>query len=182
MYMRKIAIHPITVMLLSLFVFAACQKEGPAGADGPAGPQGPQGPSGPAGPAGTANVIYSDWLDVEFLPNDDSTSWAGEIAAAKLDAEILAKGEIKVYVNFGTADDPLVFPLPYFDGLFIINPVFVEGFIGVMGNVDAGTITEDGDTFFQYRYVLIPGSVLATKPDNVNLDNYEEAKLFLNLK
>ena len=93
-------------VFLSLIIIS-CEKEGPAGPIGPAGPNGapgPTGPSGPAGPAGTANVIYSEWLDITY---DTVNNTAGEtvfyvdtIQAPKLDAAMLANGEIK-YISIG---------------------------------------------------------------------------------
>ncbi|QEC54108.1 collagen-like protein [Anseongella ginsenosidimutans] len=38
---------------------------GPKGATGPKGPKGDPGPQGLKGEKGTANVIYSDWMDIE---------------------------------------------------------------------------------------------------------------------
>lgn len=177
---NKPLFYPL-LLVLSVVLFVSCSKEGDTGPQGPEGPTGPQGPAGPAGPTGTANVIYSEWQDVLFEPNEDSSNWAAVIPAPKLTQEILSQGEIKVYINFGTADDPVVFPLPYFDGALIINPVFFTDTIALVSTVDAGTIEEDGEVFFQYRYVLIPGGELALMPNNVHLDNYAEVKKYFKL-
>src|SRR5688572_26246355 len=102
-------------------VFIACEKEGPAGPTGPAGANGvpgPTGPSGPAGPAGTANVIYSEWLDVTYEPiveEGDTLAFVAVIPAPKLDNAMLTNGEIKVYLNVGTAAEPSVWSLPLTD-------------------------------------------------------------------
>jgi hypothetical protein len=183
---KKSLFFPL-VVILSLAIFASCQKEGDTGPQGPAGPAGPAGPQGPAGPAGepgTANVIYSDWLDVDFEPADeDSLQWNAFIPAAGLDNEMLSTGEIKVYMNLGTADQPLVFPLPYFDGANIVNPVFFADTIALLATTDVSTIVDQGQTFFQYRYVLIPGSVLAANQgSNINFENYAEVKKLFRLK
>jgi hypothetical protein len=96
---------------------------------------------------------------------------------------MLSSGEIKVYMNLNTADDPVVFPLPYFDGAVIINPIFFTDTIALISTADASTVTEDGDTFLQYRYVLIPGAVLAANQgSNVNLDNYADVKRLFRIK
>jgi hypothetical protein len=177
---NKPLFYPL-IVIFSLFVLVACSKEGDTGPVGPAGPAGPAGPVGPAGPAGSANVIYSDWLDVDFEPNEDSSNWTATIPAASLTQEMLNQGEIKVYINFNTSNDPVVFPLPYFDGAVIINPVFFTDTIALVSTVDASTIQEAGDTFFQYRYVLIPGSELAAIPANINLDRYADVKKYFKL-
>jgi hypothetical protein len=177
---NKPLFYPL-IVIFSLFIFVACKK-GDTGPEGPAGPAGPSGAAGPAGPTGTANVIYSDWLDVTFEPNTDSSNWSATIPAPALSQEMLSQGEIKVYINFNTAADPVVFPLPYFDGAVIINPVFFTDTIALVSTVDAGTIEDSGDKFFQYRYVLIPGGTVATIPANVNLDRYADVKKYFKLK
>lgn len=177
---NKPLLYPL-IVLFSLSVLFACKK-GDQGDPGPAGPAGPGGAQGPAGPAGTANVIYSDWLDVVFEPNDDSTNWSATIAAPKLSNDILNQGEIKVYINFGTSAEPFVFPLPYFDGQTIINPLFFADTIGLISTVDASTQEDSGDKFFQYRYVLIPGGEVAAMPANINLDRYADVKRYFKLK
>jgi hypothetical protein len=170
------------IVMFSLFIFVACQK-GDTGPEGPAGPAGPAGPSGPAGPAGAANVIYSDWLDVEFLPTEDSSNWTAVISAEALTAEMLNQGEIKVYVNLNSPDDPFVFPLPYFDGAIIINPVFFTDSILLVSTVDAGTFLDSaGAKIAQYRYVMIPGSQVASIPANLNLDKYADVKNYFKLE
>lgn len=172
--------------MLSLVVFSSCQKEGDTGPEGPAGPAGPQGPQGPQGPTGVANVIYSEWLDVEYgwvVPEPGDTLGLGAlIEAPKLTADIVNTGEVKVYVNLGTAADPYVTSLPYVDAGIFINASFYEGSIELFSNVNAGTQEDGGEKFLQYRYVLIPGGVLAKKPDNIKLDNYADVQKYLKLK
>jgi hypothetical protein len=177
---NKPLFYPL-IVIFSLLSLVACQK-GDTGPEGPAGPAGPAGPGGPAGPTGTANVIYSDWLDVTFEPNNDSSNWNAAIRAEALTQEMLNQGEIKVYINFNTSSDPVVFPLPYFDGAVIINPVFFTDTIALVSTVDASTVEDSGDKFFQYRYVLIPGGQLANIPANVNLDSYADVKKYFKLK
>lgn len=184
--LKKSLLFPIVAALSLAISFTSCQKEGDTGPVGPAGPTGPTGPTGPAGPTGTANVIYSDWIDVTFDPTTDedtgdTLSWSAAIRAEQITSDILNSGEIKVYINFNTADDPVVFPLPYFDGGVIINPVFYTDTIALVATADASTQEESGAKFLQYRYVIIPGSVLAAKPESVNLDNYLEMKKYLKL-
>jgi hypothetical protein len=170
------------IVIFSLSLFVACKK-GDTGPEGPAGPAGPAGANGPAGPAGTTNVIYSDWLDVVFEPNNDSSNWNAVIPADALTADMLNQGEIKVYINLNRPDDPVVFPLPYFDGAIIINPVFFTDTIALVSTVDAGTFTDTtGAKILQYRYVMIPGSELASVPANVNLDKYADVKKYFKLE
>jgi hypothetical protein len=169
-------------------VFIACEKEGPAGPAGPAGPNGaagPAGPSGPAGPAGTANVVYSEWLDVTYeaiVEGTDTLAFVAVIPAPKLDNAMLTNGEIKVYLNVGTAVEPSVWALPLTDLVVYglnINPTFETGQITLVSNVDAGTVTTADGKVQQYRYILIPGGVPAIKAPDWN--NYPAVKSYLKL-
>ena len=109
--MKKLNLFRISLLFTVILVFAGCAKDGETGPQGPAGPAGPTGSTGTQGPkgdVGTANVIYSPWLDVtyEAIPDQttgDPIAWVAEIPAPKLTADILLKGEIKVYLNAGTA-------------------------------------------------------------------------------
>ena len=176
-------------MLAVIVVFTYCSKEGDAGPQGPAGPAGPTGqtgPQGPQGPAGTANVVYSNWIDVTFTPQvpapGDTTGWAATINAPKLVDSILNKGDIKVYVNFGSSADPAVFALPISSDLgFAVIPYYEVGKINLISDIDAGTETSAGQKFFQYRYVLIPG-VVPGRLKTINWNNYAEVQAFLGLK
>ena len=188
---RKIIIPLLAVTLL----FAYCKK-GDTGATGAAGPQGPQGqpggtgPQGPKGDTGTANVIYSEWLDVAYEPDTvhngaaiDTLGFFAHIPATKLDSAILANGEIKVYLNLGSAAEPAVVPLPYWDvySSVSINPTFLIQDIFLYADTDASTVTQGGTKFLQYRYILIPGSVSGRliKPD---WKDYNKIKILFGIK
>lgn len=177
---------PSIFFLAITVLIAACSKDGdtgpagPAGAQGPAGGQGPAGPAGPAGAAGTANVIYSPWIDTVtyFLWDVGSDTIVGELVVPKLDADMLNKGEIKVYANLGTTADPLVIPLPYAEGDdFFIKPYFALNSILILANGDISGLP--------LRYVLIPGGTAARPGPNgktVDWNNYKEVQAYLGLK
>ncbi|MEP7258667.1 MAG: hypothetical protein ABI687_09765, partial [Flavitalea sp.] len=139
-----------------------------------------------------ANVIYSVWLDVIYDPLKDTTAgpnfgdtigWAGQITADKLSAEILNTGEVKVYINFNTAANPVVVPIPYFDGGVIINPLFVTGGILLSSNTgNASSFVDGSDKIQQYRYILIPGGVNTLATPDVDWNDYNSVKKYLNLK
>jgi len=190
--MRKtLQLLPFVLGMALITTIISCTKEGPAGpagATGPAGPQGPSGPAGPAGQTGTANVIYSDWLDVTFQvqknTNGDTLSWQGTITAAKLDANILSKGDIKVYVNLGTAATPTVVSLPIDPFIWnaIISPVYQLGKITLIGDDNYSTFTSNNQKNLQYRYILIPGGTTARTGQQINWKNYKEVQAYLGLK
>ena len=188
----------LSILFLAItLLFTHCKK----GDTGPAGPQGPQGEQGqmgatgsqgPKGDTGTANVIYSSWLDVTYIADTvhngttiDTIGFYANIAAAKLDSSIIAHGEIKVYLNLGSASDPTVVPLPYFDVYtgISISPAFQIKNIFLYADLNASTVTQNGSKYLQYRYILVPGSVsgdIITRPPNWN--NYKEVQAYFGLK
>lgn len=170
-------------LFLSLLLIATGCKKGDTGPAGPQGDQGDPGPQGPQGPPGSANVIYSDWLDVEFDAqtdnNGDTVILFATINAPKLTAEILDRGEMKTYVNLGTVGDPAVYPLPFIGNAFI-DVEYVIGGINLFSNAVASTDGSGNNKTLQYRYVLIPGGQPARSA--INWNDYNSVKKYLNLK
>jgi hypothetical protein len=192
--MRKLnTLFPFLLCVALAVTVISCEKPkdgeqgpegpaGPAGATGATGAQGPAGPAGPAGQAGTANVIYSNWAATPAWRPDtvmvgtvvvDTLGWFVNIAAPKLDADMLNKGEIKTYINLGSTASPVVYPLPYSDGSIMINPLYATGIIQLYSNVrvNAG---------IPVRYVLIPGGAPARMA--INWNDYNSVKTYLGLK
>ena len=181
-------------LVLITFIFTQCQKgdvgpAGPAGPTGPAGAAGTPGSTGPKGDTGTANVIYSPWLDVTYTvetdPNTgDTLDFVAHITANKLTQAILDKGEMKVYMNWGTQANADVAPLPILDPFFtgvVINPEFLVQKIDLYSNFNASTITNAGQKYLQYRYILIPGSVAGRLAQPVDWNNYSKVQAYLGL-
>lgn len=198
--MRRIFHSKIFIPLLAVtLLFANCKKgdTGPAGPAGPTGANGAAGPQGPQGDPGTANVIYSAWLDVAFIADTvhngatvDTVGYHADIIPTKLDSAMLANGEMKVYFNFGSASDPDIVPLPFIfpidngtSGTAFLNVDFLLQDIYLSSNLNLSTITQNGVKFGQYRYILIPGSVVTTRtvrpPD---WKDYNAVKAFYGLK
>jgi hypothetical protein len=189
---------PSAFLLAVVLFFSYCSKDGDTGPAGPPGPAGPAGPAGgagaqgPKGDTGTANVIYSAWLDVTYQPDTikdaagnviDTVGFFANIPAPKLTAAILDRGEIKVYINVGTATQQAVFPLPYYDVYFNlnINPTYLLQNIQLYSNGNISTVTVSGVKRQQYRYILIPGVVPGQKAPKVNWNNYNEVQQYLGL-
>ncbi|MGN6438324.1 MAG: collagen-like triple helix repeat-containing protein [Agriterribacter sp.] len=194
--MKKLTLRSVAALLVAtLMLFSSCSKEGPEGPQGPQGAQGPQGTQGPEGDPGTANVIYSDWLDVGYAADTvhdgatiDTIGFYTAIEAPDLDNAILTNGEIKVYVNLGTADEPVIAPLPYFsifDGVSI-EPIYYLNTVDLYSNIDASTVLDNNNNKRrQYRYILIPGGTAASaRKSGVSIDwnDYNAVKKYLNLK
>lgn len=180
---QKTFYHPFSLLLAFILLITACSKEGPAGPAGPVGPQGPTGTTGSQGPkgdTGTANVIYSAWLDVTFRINQDSSAFIATIPAVRLTNPILTSGVVKVYLNLSTAATPVIVPLPYFDGDFIINTRYSSQTIQIIANDNFSTVlNQAGAKVFQFRYVIMPGGTTARS--TVDLNNYEEVKKYYNI-
>ncbi len=195
-------------LLLALpLCFSSCSKTGPTG---PAGAQGPAGPTGAAGTAGTAgatgaqgntgtaNVIYSNWLDVAYQADTatnpttgkvDTFSYSAVIPAPQLVDSILNKGEIKVYFNAGSDSSgrQAIFPLPIYEAFYfniLINTLYSAQSISLTATGNASSFTNNGNHYFQYRYILIPGGTAAGRnpKGSINWNNYAEVKKYLGLK
>ena len=187
----KINYSKLFVVLFAITLFLSnCGKKGDPGAPGPAGETGAAGPQGSKGDTGVANVFYSPWLDVTFLPDTihkgskiDTLGFYSNISAPKLDINILSQGEIKMYVNLQNSKDPAVSPLPYVDNFsgISITPTFIVQNINVYSNIDASTVTQSGIKYLQYRYIFIPGSS-AVQRKMVDFNNYNEVKKFYGIK
>src|SRR5215203_3501906 len=187
---KKSFINPYSVAIALTILLYACSKEGDQGPAGPAGPAGATGAAGTKGDPGTANVIYSAWLDVTYLPDTihtgaliDTLGYYADIPASTLTNAILTSGEMKVYLNLGTAATPFVVPLPYVDlyqGI-TITPTFFLQTIELYSNIPASTITT-APKRLQYRYILIPGGVAGRTANKINWNNYAEVKAYLGLK
>ena len=195
MNVRSFTIYCSFVALTALTVFSVGCKKGDTGPAGPAGAQGPAGPAGAQGPkgdSGTANVIYSNWLDVTFDADTvhngaevDTVGYSAGITAPKLTSNILSGGEIKVYWNYGTAADPVVFPLPLDISIFnaTLSPIFQVGSITLLASEDISTFTTTtNEKRFQYRYILIPGGTPSGRMAKIDWNDYNAVKTYLGLK
>lgn len=137
-----------------------------------------KGDAGPKGDTGNANVIYSPWLSVTFarqVPQPGDTFFRATLSVPKLTDSIVSKGDVRVFVNAGSAASPQVLTLPY--GYSIV-PSFSKGQILIDGDDDYSTYTSSGQTYLQYRYILIQGSTPARRS---TLDDYNTIKQYYNI-
>ena len=116
----------------------------------------------------------------------DTIAYSANINATALTTNILSTGEIKVYLNAGTAAAPLVIPLPVYEPFLvgiIINTYFQIGKINLIATDDAGTFTTtNNQKAWQYRYILIPGGTATGRNASINWNDYNEVKTYLGLK
>ncbi|WP_207513281.1 hypothetical protein [Longitalea luteola] len=138
-----------------------------------------KGDTGPKGETGNANVQYSPWLDVSFeaVRNTagDTLYYETVVPAPKITDSVLAYGDVRIYVNNGTAAQPEIIPLPI--GTILI-PFISKGEIYMQGG-DFSTFTQGGQKYSQFRYVIIAGSTPARR--DVNLNDYNAVKAFYNI-
>ena len=196
MKQKILAISSVLLIAFSLLI-VSCSKEGKTGPAGQAGTTGPQGNPGPAGnpgatgAPGTANVIYSPWLNLTFQGNY-TTGWIAQIAATKLVDSILNKGEIKVYFNAGSdsTGSQFILALPIDDAFLIgaiIDPYYQPQQITIASTTDVSSFTDNGNHYFQFRYILIPGGTTALPVgpngnNGINWNDYNQVKKYLGLK
>jgi hypothetical protein len=178
---QRILAMPYYLAIAVMMLLVSCKK-------------GDTGPAGPAGPAGAANVIYTDWFNLDYNavtgPNGDTIRFVASHPAPKLVDSIIARGEIKVYLNRGTPTQPLVVTLPYSDPIYfdppvVVNPEFFPGLITITSNYNMGTFDENAEKRYQYRYILIPGGTAgraAPGGKTVDWNNYKEVQAYLGLK
>ncbi len=127
-----------------------------------------KGDTGPKGDTGNANVAYSAWLNVQYnevVPQPGDTFYTATIAAPKITDSVLSKGDVRIFINTGTAAAPEIVSLPFSS---LIIPFVSKGQIDIQAAFDYSTFTSQGNTYNQYRYVVIQGSVPARQATDYN--------------
>jgi len=140
--------HRSLLAVVSILVLGAisCSKSGTTGATGAAGP---------AGPAGPDSVVYSQWISLAFNFNTNDSAWEDTLSAPSITQTILDSGVILTYVNFQEQDGTYhVVPVSALGSLF-----FEDYSLGHINIVVPGI--ENNYTGLPYRYVTIPGSMVA---------------------
>jgi hypothetical protein len=157
--------------------------QGNQGDQGDQGNQGDQGDTGDTGDTGTANVIYSDWIETDFLlpgAQDNNLQGIGTFTPSELNID---QDVVLVYGRRVGGD-------PFFEGIYALPYFFSSqneyyGFVfteGGSGNfsLQVRVHTTDGGTnlftfFNHFRYVIIPGGVSGKSTSNTNnslIDDY----------
>lgn len=145
--------------------------KGATGAEGPKGDKGATGAQGPKGDPGTANVIYSQWLGINF---SQAVFWHAEIMTTKITQDIVDKGMVLVYFRSTVPNAP-VYKLNYNLGnTFLIQSI-------APGQIILNASQDYSDPDYRFRYVIIPGSVLSPHL-KFNPDNYREVISTLNIQ
>jgi hypothetical protein len=161
------------VTIVMIITLAACSDgdpgpAGPQGQQGIVGEKGAQGPEGEKGDPGTANVIYSEWLDLEWNGINDPDYKTMRIQEPMITSEFVEKGGVSLFfIRAVNEDITIVIPIPYqfgnvnlFSATQIISGVTTLGLIAL--SQDGSPISEDQFAGLKVRYVLIPGGTLTT--------------------
>jgi hypothetical protein len=136
------------------------------------------------GPAGTANVQYSGWnfaTNIRDTTIDESSLVVANLAASSITTSDLSNASIQVYLNFGAG----VFPMPYTSDAG--GKTSTMSFLPQVGRILITRYTADGtgsvslSSVIQYRYVIIPGSVLVAVNNHINLKDYEAVRKYFRI-
>lgn len=168
--MRSTTINSCFPLFLCLMGFGliAASCEGPAGPEGPRGFQGEQGPEGPRGPEGNANIMYSEWMDIEWSEDSSDSQKEMGIRESRITVDFLnAGGFVLMFIKAESNGIVQLYTLPLETGngnfLYRFNTFAAEGDDGgllfYILSLDGTAIPEEAWKGFQIRYVLIPGSV-----------------------
>lgn len=181
---RSTPIYFISIVLFFAFASIAC--EGPTGSDGPQGPQGEQGSEGPQGPQGepgTANVIYSDWMNINWNFSDGTTFKQMYIEEPRaVEEDFLTNGTLLMYLKIEAPEGIITAPLPFTNGTDYLTYLAadvpgedVEGIVVRLEATDGATPVQSNWNDYQFRYVMIPGGVPAKMKEDF-LKDYEAVK------
>lgn len=190
-------------MMVFLFVFSSCSKDGDAGPQGPQGPQGeqgvqgPQGDQGEQGEAGTdgsdgedgnANVVYSSWISPTWNIMDTPTLKRMVVPANEVsNTELRDKTLVFMYLKqYGTSS---IYVMPsagrwsntWYSFTFGNTQPGFEGLYIELKSTDGVALTEyqtEGVRGNTFRYVLVPQSANTGKLD---FSDYEAVKAFYDL-
>ncbi|WP_130735102.1 hypothetical protein [Flavobacterium sp. J27] len=175
------------ILVISLF---SCSPED--GKDGINGVDGADGTTGPQGPAGTANVIYSNWIPANFSGSSTSIKYMGIDFPASMPSASSIKNTHTLLVYFTGYGDGNVYQLPVLD---FRGAQFTAGFgsasisasdINITAKAISGSLNDQQispSLGAKFRYVLIPGGVLANKKgtNDYTKMNYEAICDFFNI-
>ena len=169
---------------------------GPAGANGTNGTNGAAGATGATGATGTANVMYSAWVTPATYVKTavfGTTYFSYDMAASKITQAILDKGTVIVYGKLN-GYNPVIWPANQVSAL----PIVITYMSGSTANIDTWSardtigsvrisLTSSTNAYgsisnaHQFRYVIIPGSILTATTRHINLKEYNQVKQAFNL-
>lgn len=172
-----------TFIIALMVAISACNTEGPTGPQGTPGPQGEQGLQGPPGEDGedgTANVIYSEWIAINWNLNDGTYTKEMLINEPMITEEFINTGTLLMFARNSTIAFNHAIPLPYLTAsilrFYALNghETVSDGIVVISESVDSSTPTNEYSNT-EIRYVLIPGGVPAKMPAGF-FEDYDAVK------
>ena len=159
------------LMFMAALSISSCSKgeDGEDGLPGPQGEQGIQGEQGPQGEPGTANVMYSDWIPIDWNFLSGSTMKSMLIEDERVTEEFIDNGGLLlVFLKVSDTGATGVFQFPYFmdsnnylDALYINIPDDNKEGVAIRYFHESGSdrLYDTYEDNVWVRYVLIPGGV-----------------------
>lgn len=182
--MKTTIMKKLWAFIILISIFSCSPEDGKDGMDGINGIDGTNGTDGSQGPAGTANVIYSNWIPASFTGTSASVKYMGINFPAGMPSAFSIKDTHTILVYFSGYGDGNVYQLPVLD---FRGAQFTFGFgsgssssdINITAKALSGSLTNiqiDPALGAKFRYVIIPGGVLAGRMEQSNITKmtYEE--------
>jgi hypothetical protein len=108
------------------------------------------------------SVFHSSWVALDMkmqVDNQNDTFYAQEFTNSKITAKVISGGVILGYLGYpGNGSDTIVLPLAEQTAFSSLQQIISPGTIDLVGYADYSYTTTSG---YLYRYVIIPGNVLA---------------------
>jgi hypothetical protein len=183
------------ILLLPVFLsllILACSK-GEQGDIGPVGATGAKGLTGEKGEIGISNskgMLVSSWFEAkptDWLPLTN-TSFNNKYYLIRnisaLTKDVVARGGVYVYVQL--SNSTAVYPLPYSHSIFTATEIHLSCVINNLGttpgfqfNIDTVRLNGKVTDNYKFRVVIIPTAARISA--DVDLQNYDSVKKYLNL-
>lgn len=169
------------IMGLSVLLTSCSPEDGKDGIDGKDGAQ------GPAGQDGNANVLASEWQNIEWNLNSQQNFGVMLIEVKDIDLQefITTGGVIMVYFKLILDEsDTVVYSLPATLGNLYVDFALYDstdtsGITITMSSSDNIVPSYANNPNYNVRYVLVPANV--SEASGLNLNNYKEASKILGL-
>jgi hypothetical protein len=178
--MKTTKIFSTFFVMATVIAMISCSAE-----DGKDGKDGIDGQQGPQGDPGTANVMYSEWIPIEWGTNDPTyKDMFIEMESPGSDF-FDTGGFILMYVKLDNGSSYRLVQVPreegnlLFDYVYINGPAFPEiGILFYIKSSDGSIITPDFEDGFFVRYILVPGGTPLSDPEarslgDIDIDNYQ---------
>ncbi|MBR9855899.1 MAG: collagen-like protein [Algicola sp.] len=184
-HLLKATIYITLCTMISLSV-SCSGEDGQDGMDGAMGPQGPAGLNGQDGQNGNANVIASDWFQVQYDVKDSANppTWGlmtfqdEDIPELNLDNFVEEGGALLVYAKLyegPTEDDFIILSTPVSFGSLVFTSGFqyTEAVLSLVIEIRSHDVSSlENIPNLTFRYVLVPSMTMQSF--DLNKGNFPE--------